>query len=102
LVGGDGRARLIKHLCPSHLYIKKQTGVDHRLWKVMDRLYWDDAYAIALALIECHPSTDPLAVNWETLHDWVVELPDFADDADLKHTGWLRGIQKEWYEEVTS
>jgi FeS assembly protein IscX len=66
----------------------------------MDRLYWDDAYAIALALTERHPGVDPLAVDWETLHRWVVELPDFADDADLKHQGWLRDIQKEWYEEV--
>lgn len=68
----------------------------------MDRLYWDDAYAITLALMERYPDIDPLTVDWETLHRWVVELPDFADDPDLKHPGWLRHIQQEWYEEVSS
>jgi FeS assembly protein IscX len=68
----------------------------------MDRLYWDDAYAIALALIERHPDFDPLTIDWETLHRWVIELPDFADEPTLKHLGWLRDIQQEWYEEVSS
>ena len=77
-----------------------QTRVDRRAWQRVDQLYWDDAFAIALALIERHPDVDPLAVDWETLHRWVVELPDFADDASLAHAGWLRDIQQEWYEEV--
>jgi FeS assembly protein IscX len=68
----------------------------------MDRLYWDDAYAVAMALIELYPDIDPLTVAWETLHCWVVKLPDFSGDPDLKHLGWLRDIQKEWYEEVSS
>ena len=68
----------------------------------MDRLYWDDAYAIALALIACHPDLDPLTIDWETLHRWVIALPGFADEPTLKHLGWLRDIQKEWYEEVSS
>lgn len=68
----------------------------------MDQLFWDDAYAIALALIENHPNVDPLDVDWDKLYRWVVELPDFADDPDLEHRGWLRDIQKEWYEEVSS
>jgi len=67
----------------------------------MDPLYWDDAYAIALVLIERHPQVDPLAVDWETLHRWVVELPDFVDEPALEHLGWLQDIQKEWYEEVS-
>jgi FeS assembly protein IscX len=68
----------------------------------MDQLCWDDGYAIALALIAEHPEVDPLTVDWETLHRFVVELPEFVDDPDLVHTGWLRDIQKEWYEEVSS
>lgn len=68
----------------------------------MDRLYWDDAFAIALALIESHPDIDPLEVSCETVHRWVVELPEFADDPELKHLMWLRDIQKEWFEEVSS
>ena len=50
----------------------------------MDALYWDDAYAVALALMERHPEVDPLDVDWETLHHWVTELPDFNDDPDFK------------------
>ena len=68
----------------------------------MDQLFWDDAFAVALALIEYHPNTDPLDVDWETVHRLVVELPEFADDPKLKHLQWLRDIQKEWYEEVSS
>ena len=67
----------------------------------MDPLYWDDAYAIALALIECHPEVDPLSINWETLHCWVIDLAEFADEPSLEHLGWLQDIQKEWYEEVS-
>lgn len=66
----------------------------------MDQLFWDDAFAIALALIEDHPGVDPLTIDWETLHRWVVNLPDFADDVSLVHMGWMRDIQQEWYEEV--
>jgi FeS assembly protein IscX len=68
---------------------------------VMDALHWDDAYAIALALIERHPQVDPLSVEWQVLHRWVVELPDFNDEPTLKHLGWLQDIQQEWYEEVS-
>jgi FeS assembly protein IscX len=66
----------------------------------MDRLFWDDAYAIALALVESHPETDPLNVDLQTLHRWVIELPDFVDDPALQHRGWLHDILAEWYEEV--
>jgi FeS assembly protein IscX len=80
----------------------QQTGRNQRVWQGMDRLYWDDAYAIALALIERHPDVDPLTVDRETLHRYVIELPDFADDPDHEHLCWLCDIQKEWYEEVSS
>jgi FeS assembly protein IscX len=67
----------------------------------MDPLYWDDAYAIALALLERHPRVDPLDLDLEIIYQWVIELSDFADEPALKHRGWLRDIQKEWYEEVS-
>ncbi len=68
----------------------------------MAELYWDDPYPIALELIERHPGVDPLALNWETLRQWVVELPQFADDANVASLRWLEDIQKEWYEEASS
>lgn len=63
-------------------------------------LYWDDAYPIALALRAAHPEVDPLSVDRETLHRWVVALPDFEDDPRLKDPLRLEEIQREWLEEV--
>ncbi len=68
----------------------------------MDKLYWDDPYPIALALIERHPGIDPLSVSWQRLHGWVIELPQFADDPGAAGLYLLEDIQKEWYEEVSS
>ncbi len=68
----------------------------------MDKFYWDDPYAIALELIKHHPGVDPLTLNWETLHGWVIALPQFADDASVTSVYLLEDIQKEWYEEVNS
>jgi FeS assembly protein IscX len=68
----------------------------------MAEWYWDDPYPIALELIRRHPGVDPLALSWETLRQWVVELPQFADDADAASLRWLEDIQKEWYEEASS
>jgi len=68
----------------------------------MDKFYWDDPYPIALALIERHPGIDPLSVAWDVLHRWVIELPQFADDASVTSLYLLEDIQQEWYEEVSS
>ena len=68
----------------------------------MDKYYWDDPYPIALELMRLHPDTDPLAVSWEMLRKWVVELPQFADDASIASVYLLEDIQKEWYEEASS
>ena len=65
-------------------------------------LYWDDPYPIALELIKRHPEVDPLSTSWETLHAWVVELPQFADDKNITSLYLLEDIQQEWYEEVSS
>jgi FeS assembly protein IscX len=65
-------------------------------------LYWEDDYAIALALKQAHPAVDPLDVDWVTLHRWVVELPGFADDQAITAQYLLENIQREWYEEVAS
>ena len=65
-------------------------------------LYWEDDYAIALALRHAHPSADPLATDWVVLHQWVVDLPGFADDRSVTAQYLLENIQREWYEEVVS
>jgi FeS assembly protein IscX len=63
-----------------------------------DPVYWDDAYPIALMLEAAHPGADPLAVDRDTLRDWVVALPGFADDPQQARPGWLDDIQVEWLE----
>jgi FeS assembly protein IscX len=65
-------------------------------------LYWDDDYAIAVALKRVHPTVDPLDLDWATLHQWIVELPGFADDRSVTAQYLLENIQREWYEEVAS
>ena len=65
-------------------------------------LFWEDDYAIAKALMRLHPNIDPLELELETLHEWVVALPEFSDDKSLQALYLLEEIQKEWYEEVAS
>ena len=65
-------------------------------------LYWEDDYAIALALKRAHPTVDPLDVDWAVLHQWIVDLPSFADDRSVTAQYLLENIQREWYEEVAS
>ena len=68
----------------------------------MMELYWEDDYAIARALKNAHPTVDPLDIDWAVLHQWVVELPGFADDRSVLVQYLLENIQREWYEEVAS
>jgi FeS assembly protein IscX len=65
-------------------------------------LYWEDDYAIAVELKRAHPTVDPLEVDWITLHQWVTDLPGFADDRSVTAQYLLENIQREWYEEVVS
>ncbi len=65
-------------------------------------LFWEDDYAIAMALKRDHPQIDPLEVDWATLHDWVIHLPEFGDDKSVQAVYLLEAIQKEWYEELVS
>jgi FeS assembly protein IscX len=65
-------------------------------------LFWDDDYAIAVALKRQHPNVDPLELEWDTLHHWIIELPDFVDDPDVAAIYLLENIQREWYEEIAA
>jgi FeS assembly protein IscX len=65
-------------------------------------LNWEASYGIALALIEAHPEADVEAVGLEQIKQWVLALPNFADDPLLVNEGILNDILREWYEEVSS
>lgn len=65
-------------------------------------LYWDTPYEIVLALCAAHPDTDLDTVGLGDLLEWVVALPNFADDPDLVNDDMLNDILREWYEEVSS
>lgn len=60
---------------------------------------WTDVEDIALALLENHPEIDPLTVRFTDLHKWVMDLPDFDDDAKNSNEKKLEAIQMAWYEE---
>ena len=60
---------------------------------------WTDAEDIAIALMEAHPDTDPLAVRFTDLHKWVVALEDFDDDPKASNEPKLEAIQMAWHEE---
>lgn len=59
---------------------------------------WSDREDIAEALMEQYPGTDPLAVRFTDLLQWISELPDFKDDIHLSNEKKLEAIQMEWYD----
>ena len=63
-------------------------------------LFWEDTYAIVLALIQEHPDVDLENVSLGMVFTWTVELPGFEDDRELANEGILAAIYQEWYEEV--
>ena len=62
-------------------------------------LMWKDAEEIALELVEHHPGVDPLTVRFTDLHQWVISLPDFADQPEKSNEGILEAIQMAWHDE---
>jgi FeS assembly protein IscX len=67
-----------------------------------NRLYWESSYAIVLTLMEVYPTVDLDSVGLMQLRDWIVALPNFADDPDLANDVILTGILREWYEEANA
>jgi FeS assembly protein IscX len=47
-----------------------------------------------------HPGADLSAVTLNMLYNWVIALPDFADDPQLVNDELLQDILREWYEET--
>lgn len=64
------------------------------------KLYWESTYEIVLALMEQYPDLDMDAVGLNELNEYIVALPNFADDPRLANEGILSEILREWYEEV--
>jgi FeS assembly protein IscX len=65
-------------------------------------LRWEDAEDIAAALAAAHPDIDPLTVRFTDLRQWVIALPDFADDPMASSEGKLERIQMAWVAERES
>ena len=61
---------------------------------------WTDTQEIAIALAEKYPEVDPSNVRFTDLHNWVLELPGFADDAKRGGEKILEAIQAAWIEEA--
>jgi FeS assembly protein IscX len=62
-------------------------------------LTWAEPGEIAWALIESHPDTDPLDLNFVDLHGLILALPDFADDPDEASEARLEAVVVAWYDQ---
>jgi FeS assembly protein IscX len=62
-------------------------------------IYWEPTYEIVQALRAAHPDVDVSGVGLQQLFDWIVALPNFADDPTIVSDELLRDILREWYEE---
>jgi FeS assembly protein IscX len=63
------------------------------------QLNWDATYEIVLSLKEAHPNIDIDSLGLEQLFQYIVTLPNFADDPAVANEGILTEILREWYEE---
>lgn len=63
-------------------------------------LKWTDTLEIAIQLSEAHPEIDPTKIRFTDLHQWVIALPKFNDDATRSGEKILEAIQMAWIEEV--
>jgi len=63
-------------------------------------MIWTDTREIAIALAEKFPDTDPKAVRFTDLYNWVFELPGFSDDPKRCGEKILEAIQMAWIEEA--
>jgi FeS assembly protein IscX len=66
---------------------------------VAKKLRWTDVQDIAIELEERHPDVDNVNLRFTDLHRWVMELPDFEDDASRSNEKILEAIQAAWIEE---
>jgi FeS assembly protein IscX len=60
---------------------------------------WTDTLEIAIQLLDAHPEVDPRIIRFTDLHRWVIELPEFDDDASRSGEKILEAIQMAWIDE---
>lgn len=63
-------------------------------------LMWTDVQEIAIQLADGHPDVDPTYVNFVDLRNWVMALPEFADQSDRCGEKILEAIQQLWLDEL--
>lgn len=63
-------------------------------------LKWTDVQEIGYQLAEAHPGVKPLSVRFTELRQWVLDLPDFADDPARSGEKVLEAIQMAWLDEL--
>ncbi len=64
-----------------------------------EELHWNSSFSVVRRLIAAHPGVDLRVVTLKMLCNWVIALPDFADDPQLVNDELLQAICQEWYEE---
>jgi FeS assembly protein IscX len=66
----------------------------------VDRLSWEDSFAIARRLMAKFPDVELDSVSLNDIFDWTVNLPEFDDDVQLSNDAILLAIYREWLEEA--
>jgi FeS assembly protein IscX len=66
----------------------------------MAALKWTDTQEIAIALADKHPDVDPRTIRFTDLHQWVMELDGFEDEAGRSGEKILEAIQMAWIGEA--
>jgi FeS assembly protein IscX len=61
---------------------------------------WSDISAIAEALCDKFPDTDPASIRFVDLHNRVIELDGFDDDRTRGGEKVLEAIQAAWIDEA--
>lgn len=60
-------------------------------WSVPDEIAW--------ALIDRHPDTDPLDLNFVDLHRMILALPEFDDDPNEASETKLEAVVVAWHDQ---
>jgi FeS assembly protein IscX len=63
---------------------------------------WTDINDLSIALSETRAETDPAAVNFVDLRDWVLGLPGFDDVPERCNEKILEAIQQAWIDNLSS
>lgn len=61
-----------------------------------EKLTWNDADKIGVLLSRRHPELYPLATDLEQLHQRVIQLAEFGDDANTFDKQKLEAIRAAW------